>query len=66
MGFILLPWEHQRTQPWVWGYRDSEERSQALPGIGVLLGGAGLLWLVAGQEWEELGTLVRGVFEPRG
>lgn len=38
MGFILLPWEHQRTQPWVWGYRDSEERSRALPGIGVLLG----------------------------
>lgn len=39
------------------GYRDSEERSQALPGIGVLLGS----WFAVAGGWagrEELGTLV--------
>lgn len=50
----------------VCGYSDSEERNQALPGIGVLLGS----WFAgAGQEWEELGTLVKentlGSLEPR-
>lgn len=48
--------EHQRTQSPGCGYSDSEERNQALPGIRVLLGS----WFAgAGQEREELGTLVK-------
>lgn len=67
MGFILLPWgTSENSEPWVCGYSDSEERNQVFPGIGVLLGS----WFAgAGQEWEELGTLVKenslGSLEPR-
>lgn len=51
MGFILLSWEHQRAQSPGRGCRDSKERSQALPGIGVLLGS----WASVAGGWAGMG-----------